>query len=168
MHTLYLVSVWLHIVASMTWIGGMLFLVLVLVPLLRQPDMRDRALQMFHVLGLRFRRVGWLAIITIVITGVLNLLGRGFRLEQVLSGEVFTGVWGHTLAIKLALVTLIVVTSLVHDFHVGPTATRLGREGAAPERRERLRRFASWMGRMTLLAALAVVALAVTLVRGAP
>jgi len=168
MHTLYLVSVWLHIIAAMTWIGGMLFLVTVIVPMLRQPSMRDRAMELFHLLGVRFRRVGWIAISLLIVTGVFNLLHRGYQLDQILSGAVFAGAWGHLLAGKLLLVALIVVSSALHDFYVGPTATRLAREGGSPERRERLRRLASWMGRTTLLLALAVVALAVTLVRGTP
>ena len=48
MRTLYLVSVWLHILAAMAWVGGMLFLVAVLVPLLRTPAMRPQATALFH------------------------------------------------------------------------------------------------------------------------
>ncbi|MDF2696757.1 MAG: copper resistance, partial [Labilithrix sp.] len=154
--------------AAMTWIGGMIFLVTVLVPMLRQPHMRDRAMAMFHLLGVRFRRVGWFALTTLLVTGVINVLHRGYRFEQLLTGEVFAGTWGHTLGVKLVLVALIFVSSVVHDFYVGPTATRLAREGASPERRERLRRLASWMGRSTLLLALTVVAFAIMLVRGTP
>lgn len=55
MHTLYLVSVWLHIVAAMTWIGGMIFLVAVLVPMLRRPERRAQAAELFGILGVRFR-----------------------------------------------------------------------------------------------------------------
>ncbi len=168
MHTVYLVSVWLHIIAAMTWIGGMLFLVTVLVPLLRKPAMRERALELFHVVGVRFRVVGWIALGTLALTGVVNVLHRGFTLGQLFTGDAFVGPWGHALLGKLLLVGIIVVSSLVHDFYIGPKATKLGREGAPPAERERLRRTASWMGRMTLLLALAVVAIAVVLVRGAP
>jgi uncharacterized membrane protein len=166
MHTLYLVSVWLHIIAAMTWIGGMLFLVTVLVPLLRTPAMRDRALELFHVLGIRFRVVGWIALGTLVVTGIFNVLHRGYTLEQLFTGQAFYGPWGHALAGKLFLVALIVLSSVVHDFYIGPKATKLGREAAPAAQREKLRRVASWMGRMTLLLALAVVAIAVVLVRG--
>ena len=53
----------------------------------------------------------------------------------------------------------------VHDFWLGPRATRLAREDAPAAVRERWRRVASWMGRTTFLLSLAVMALAVTLVR---
>ncbi len=168
MHTLYLLSVWLHVIAAMTWIGGMLFLVTVIVPMLRQPEMRERAMELFHVLGVRFRRVGWIALLVLVVTGTFNVVHRGYSLGQIFTGEAFAGSWGHALGAKLLFVALILVSSALHDFYIGPLATRLAREGAPVERRERLRRIASWMGRSTLLLALLVVGLAVMLVRGMP
>ena len=165
MRTLYLVSVWLHIIAAMAWVGGMLFLVTVLVPLLRTPQLRPQASELFHALGMRFRVVGWIALGTLVTTGVFNVTMRGYRVGQLLNGEAFAGAWGTALALKLVLVTLIVAMSAVHDFWLGPRATRLAREKAPESQRERGRRIASMMGRTTFLLALAVVALAVTLVR---
>ena len=165
MRTLYLVSVWLHIVAAMAWVGGMLFLVTVLLPLLRTPAMRPQAAELFNALGRRFRIVGWVAIGTLVATGLFNVTMRGYRLGQLLNGEAFAGSWGTTLALKLWLVMLIVALSAVHDFWLGPRATRLARENAPVEERERGRRLASVMGRVTFLLAIAVVGLAVLLVR---
>lgn len=163
--TLYLVSVWLHIIAAMAWVGGMLFLVTVLVPLLRTPSMRPQAAELFYAVGMRFRVVGWIALGTLVATGTFNVTMRGYRLEQLFNGEAFAGRWGTTLALKLSLVALIVALSAVHDFWLGPRATRLARENAPESQREKGRRIASMMGRTTFLLALAVVALAVTLVR---
>ncbi len=165
MRTLYLVSVWLHIVAAMAWLGGMLFLVTVLVPLLRTPRMKPKAAELFHVIGIRFRLVGWIALATLLITGVFNVTIRGYRWHQLLTGEAYVGRWGTTLALKLALVTVIVALSAVHDFWLGPRATRLAQEGAPAETREQSRKMASIMGRVTFLIALIVVGLAVTLVR---
>jgi len=165
-HTLYLVSVFFHVVAAMTWIGGMLFLVLVMVPLLRKPEMRARAAELFHLFGVRFRVVGWVALATLVVTGITNLLGRGIPVLQLVTGQVFAGAWGRTLAWKLAFVAAVLAMSVVHDFWLGPMATRLARQGAPAETREHARRWASRLGRATLLCALAIVALAVSLVRG--
>lgn len=166
MHTLYLVSVWLHILAAATWIGGMVFLVAVLVPLLRKPDTRARASELFHLLGLRFRRLGWIALVTLVATGVFNVLYRGYRLEHFVTGDLYQGRWGHILAMKLGIVGVVLALAVVHDFWIGPAATRLiASADAAPEKRERFRRLASVMGRTTFVLALAIVALAVNLVR---
>jgi len=165
MRALYLFSVWLHIVAAVAWVGGMVFLVAVLVPLLRTPAMRPQAAALFHAVGTRFRPVGWIALTTLVVTGVFNVTMRGYSVGQLLNGEAFVGRWGATLALKLSFVAVIVAMSAVHDFWLGPRATRLAAESAPPEVRETWRRVASWMGRTTFLLSLAVLALAVTLVR---
>jgi putative copper export protein len=156
MHTLYLVSVFLHVVAAMAWVGGMIFLVAVVVPALRKD--RDALRTTMQTFGVRFRTVGWVALVTLVATGLYNLLHRGYSLGDIFSGEVFAGQWGHILAHKLAVVAVILVLSAVHDFYVGPRATREGTES--------LRAAASALGRVTFACALAVVALAVALVRG--
>lgn len=165
MHTLYLLSVYLHVLAAMTWLGGMIFLVVVIVPMLRKPELRDRAIELVHLLGIRFRTVGWAALGTLVVTGVFNVAHRGYGLAELATGSLFAGHWGRTLAHKLTLVAVILVISAVHDFWVGPTATRLAREGAPPAQREKFRKAASVMGRVNFALALAVVALAITLVR---
>jgi uncharacterized membrane protein len=165
MRELYLISVWLHILAAAAWIGGMLFLVAVLVPLLRTPELKPQATALFHAVGTRFRTVGWVALGTLVVTGLFNVTMRGYSLGQLFRGEAFVGRWGMTLALKLAFVTLILTVSAVHDFWLGPRATRLAEENASAAERERWRRVASYMGRTTFLLSLAVLALAVALVR---
>ena len=162
MHTAYLVSVWLHLLAAMAWVGGMIFLVAVVVPLLRRPEMREHATELLRTTGNRFRTLGWIALTTLVVTGTFNILHRGFSFGQILSGDVFQGQWGRVLAHKLGMVAVILVMSAVHDFWIGPTALR----DPDPARREKFRKSASIFGRVNFALALAVVALAVTLVRG--
>jgi len=161
---LYLICVWLHILAVTVWLGGTLFLVLVLVPLMRRPGLQNQAATLIHEVGLRFRRVGWICLIVIVSTGVGNLYFRGYRFSSLSDGAIWLGVLG----LKLLVVILIVLVSLVHDFWAGPRASALMEtRPAAPETR-RSRRLASWMGRLNLLLGLAAVALGVILVRGLP
>jgi uncharacterized membrane protein len=164
MHTVYLFSVFLHLIAAMTWVGGMIFLVVVVVPMLRRD--RERAGALMRDMGRRFRPVGWVALVILVVTGVFNVYRRGYGLEDFVTGTVFAGQWGRVLAHKLTLVGVILVMSAVHDFKIGPEATRLMSEGGDPARAEKLRKTASVLGRITFALALAVVALAVSLVRG--
>ena len=160
MNSLYLASVWLHLLAAMAWVGGMIFIIAVVVPMLRRPETRAHATELMQIAGRRFRIVGWLALATLIATGVFNVLHRGYQLEHLFTGEVFQGAWGRTLAHKLSLVAIVLVMSMVHDFWIGPRAA----EGDA-EAREKWRKVASIMGRVTFALALLIVALAVTLVR---
>jgi uncharacterized membrane protein len=157
-----MVTVFAHIVAAIAWIGGMIFLVVVFVPVLRKTAEPASAIRLFHLLGRRFRTVGWVALGTLVVTGAMNVTYRGYGLLDWLTGNVFAGQWGRTLLHKLLLVGAILGLSVVHDFSLGPRAL------AAPEgtpARERLRKLASWFGRITFVLALAVVAFAVQLAR---
>jgi putative copper export protein len=165
MRTVYLVSVYLHIVAAASWIGGMTFFVFVVVPVLRKPGGRENAMLLVHALGTRFRALGWTALVTLVVTGVVNLTCRGYGAADFWNGNVFAGEWGARLLHKLGLVVVILITSAVHDFWIGPKATRVAREAPDSPDRERYRKLASWFGRGNFVLALAVLALAIQLVR---
>lgn len=167
-HTLYVLSVLLHILAAVTWIGGMLFLVLVVVPATRRLDAPGVAVALIRDTGRRFRTVGWICLVVLAGTGVTNLLLRGVGPSMWTDAAFWSGPFGQTLAWKLVLVAVIWMLSAVHDFWIGPQASERLRARPDDEAALRFRAFASWMGRLNLLLSLAVLALAVMLVRGRP
>ena len=133
-----------HVLAAMTWIGGMLFVALVFVPVARRLDDPALRARLFHLLGLRFRTVGWIALGLLVATGLANLWMRPYLL-------------GTTrFQVKLALVIAALVLSITHDFWIGP---RAGRPGADPVWRVR----ASWLARLNVLVVIAITVLGVAL-----
>ena len=162
MGTLYVVSVWLHILAAAAWIGAMVFLAVVLVPTLRAHGDDALRARLLAASGPRVRALGWTSFALLTVTGTVNLASRGYDLEDV-GWRLWQGPFGHALTWKLSLVALIRVLSAVHDFRIGPRSS-----AAVPGSPEalRLRRTASWLGRLSLLLALAVVFFAVLLVRG--
>jgi putative copper export protein len=167
MHTLYLISVWIHVLAATAWVGGMLFLVLVVVPWLRRGGRVDAAIFLRET-GRRFRNVGWACFGLLLVTGTFNLWVRGVRLADFTRVEWLSSPFGLTVLLKLGVFVLILTMSSVHDFSLGPQATlAIGRDPRSPEA-EALRRRASLLGRVNLLLALIVVALGVMLVRGVP
>lgn len=166
MRALYVASVWLHMMAATVWLGGMLFLVLILVPVLRRREYEGIASGLIHRIGVRFRWVGWICLGLLLASGTLNLAYRGFGWEDIWSGRLWEGPFGRALGVKLFLVAIILVLSALHDFVVGPRATAMWQEDPAAETARRLRRTASWIGRLNLILALVVVLLGVLLVRG--
>lgn len=167
MAVLYLVSVWLHILAATTWIGGMFFLVLVIVPWLRRQD-RAQAARLMRDTGTRFRAVGWWAFAVLVVTGTFNLYCRGVRLADLASAAWLLSPFGRAVAIKLTIFVIVLGLSFFHDFVLGPRSTRAVEASPTSPEALALRRLASWMGRVNVLLALAIVALAVIIVRGWP
>lgn len=167
MHTLYLVSVWLHILAATAWVGGMFFLMLVVVPWLRQGD-RALAASVLRATGTRFRNVGWACFAIVFITGSFNLWMRGVRLENFVQLEWLRSGFGAAVVLKLALFVVVLTLSAFHDFVLGPMAARAVEANPRSTEAEALRKRASWMGRGTAVLALVLVALAVVIVRGWP
>jgi uncharacterized membrane protein len=131
---------YVHLLAVVTWVGGMLFIALVLVPVVQRLDDPGLRTRLVQDAGRRFRTVGWVALGLIVATGLGNLALR----PELLGAPGF-----HA---KAGLVVLALLLGAVHDFALGP---RAGRPGAAPAARVR----AAWVARVNVLVALAIVAL---------
>lgn len=164
MHQLF---VWLHILAAAVWLGGMVFLALVLVPVVRRPEYREHASRLVHLTGLRFRVVGWVCLGVLAVTGFVNLSYRGIGWAALSNAGFWASPFGTLLGWKLLIVAVVLALSAYHDFRIGPRATVAGQADPRSTAALRLRRRASWMGRLNLLLALAAVALGVLLVRGA-
>ena len=166
MRVAYLISVWLHILVATVWIGGLIFVALVVVPVIRRPEMRESAAKLIHFTGLRFRWVGWACFALLLVTGLFNTIYRLERWTDLFSAEMWSGPFGWLLGWKLLVFAVILAASAWHDFIVGPRAVVLWREKPGSPEATRLRKQATQFGRLNLLLALIILALAVMLVRG--
>lgn len=160
----YQVSVTVHVLAAMVWLGGMLFLAAVGAPVLRRVEPASLRAELFERLGTQFRTVGWIAIAVLLVTGVANLYLRGLLNGEILSSPIFwSGVYGRALAVKLGTVITMVALSAVHDFALGPAASRV--TPGSPEAL-RLRARSAWVARINALVGLVLIVAAVRLARG--
>ena len=161
---LYYTNVTIHVLAAMLWLGGMFFLAAVGAPVLRKIEPPSLRAELFRQLGEQFRRVGWIAIAVLLVTGTINLHFRGLLRAEVWSSADFWGTGlGQALAWKLAAVTVMVGISAFHDFLSGPAASRM--VPGSPEAL-RARRNASWLARVNALVGIILVIAAVRLSRG--
>lgn len=161
---MYFLNVTIHVAAAMLWLGGMFFLAVVGGPVLRDVEPAALRAALFQRLGERFRTVGWLCIIVLLATGVGNLYFHGVLHSDVLLSAAFWHTpFGRTLAWKLVAVLAMLIVSAVHDFVLGPAASR-----AVPGTPQaiRARRQAAWLARINALLGIIVVIAAVRLARG--
>lgn len=165
LRALYLFSVWAHILAATIWIGGMLFLVLVVVPWLRSGKRADAG-AFLRDTGQRFRTVGWACFGVVLVTGTFNLWMRGVRWGSFVDERWLASPLGRTVLFKLAVFLVVLIVSAVHDWVLGPRATRALEEDPRSALAARLRRQASWLGRLNVALALLLLAGGVLLVRG--
>ena len=149
-------SLFLHVVAAVFWVGGMLFLVLVIVPFVNTIEDFGQRAAIYQKVGTSFRFWGWVAIATLVVTGPLNLHLMGIPVSSLFDPVFHSTPFGKTLMAKVALVVVIIISSVIHDFYVGPGAR------SSPA----LTRWASYMGRSNLVVALVIILLAVMLRTG--
>jgi uncharacterized membrane protein len=168
MRFLYLLSVLFHILAAGLWVGGMVFLAIVLVPVIRRPEHQDMGASLIYWAGTRFRVLAWACLGVLLVTGALNVTYRGVKWADVASEHLLRGTFGGMLGGKLAILTMIVLLSAVHDFWIGPRATGLRQANPGSLEAARFRCVASWLGRLNLLLGLVAVGVGVMLVRGWP
>ena len=146
------ISLLLHILSAIFWIGGMLFLVLVVAPYLKSvPDPKAKS-QIYQVVGKQYRSWGWVSIVTLLVTGpiILNDL-YGLPFTALFDPSLHSTGFGQAIVAKLSLVAIIVISSLVHDFWIGPKARTSPRHS----------NIARFFGRINLLIALLIVLFAV-------
>ena len=146
-----LVSVWLHLLGVVTWIGGLVYQTHLLVPAAR----RDGAIPVAQMLR-RGRWVTWTAIALVVLTGLYNvtLLGPLDRVLQ--SGAALL------LALKFMLVLAAVAVAGQRDFAQVP---RLARAVAAGDDPRPALTVIAWMDRVVLLLAVVIVYLGLAVSR---
>ena len=166
MKALYLLCVGLHIFAAMTWIGGMAFMVLILVPTLRRstphrdapaPAASTSPCASAPSGGSLSERSSSRAPVT---------SGSAASQRDFFTGRTFAlGDWGRHLAEKLCVVLAILAISVSHDFWIGPRAVQLAHEAPGSPERRALPQLASWAGRLNFALALIVLALAIQFVR---
>lgn len=161
---MYIWAVFFHLIFVAFWLGGMLFTAAVLVPATRK-KLKTKKGFLFLELGIRFSRISWVLFLLLLITGTLALIGRGFSVEYILSGNFWSTEYGSTLLGKLHLFGLAIIMSGIHDFWLGPKAAKLMDTEPDSSKTRRFRKASSWAGRINLLIGLGILFYAINLVR---
>lgn len=101
---------WIHLISASIWVGGSIFLGVVLSPMLRSMyvDLEQR-LQLMIKVGRRFNKIAVPSLIILVVTGLYN---SRFLLQEP-QALVLTN-YGNYLLIKIILVILLIITYILH------------------------------------------------------
>lgn len=118
---------WLHLIAAITWVGGTIFLTVVVAPLARRELPEGERLRIVALVGRRFNVVAWAAIAVLLTTGVYNSWYK-LRTFEALFGSFY----GTLLLVKLAVVAVIIVLTWIHAYRLAPRLEALARAGAEP------------------------------------
>jgi uncharacterized membrane protein len=165
---MYLINVWIHILAAAVWTGGLIYTAAVAVPFALTHEAEERQ-RILRGLARRFRWIGWGSIVVLFITGLGNLTLRlsPIKLSQIFNGEVFDpakveqliAIW---LPWKLMLVVVMIGLMAFHDITSIRAAKRYeGSPESAPGNR-----MGSRAAALATLLAILVLYVSVRLVRG--
>ena len=100
MNGVYIVAVWVHILAVFVWIGAMVF---------EDPNSVRVASRLSDKLG----GVGWYAQAVLWTTGLLMLHYRGIHPAHLFSSQFIATEWGRAMWAKLILVLLLLAVQIV-------------------------------------------------------
>ena len=161
---MYQFLVFLHLIAAVTWLGGMLFLLMVMIPLAR----RNEAVG-FGVLRIAAEKFVWIAW-----AAKFVLAGSGAYLAwtywNVRPDTFFTGDTHFLdyLQRKTGIFIIVIILSAVHDFWLGPRMMdrlEAARSTGSPLPTGPGRLFVQWAARINLVLVIWVVVFAVWMTR---
>ena len=110
------VVTWIHLLAAITFLGGWMFLQVVLRPSLTEGKAKPpskEALEMVKKMGQRFKMVGWVSLMALVFTGASQLL------DESGSARIETS-WGLIMMLKLFVFAIVGGLIFVHDLILDP------------------------------------------------
>ncbi|MBX9657683.1 MAG: DUF4149 domain-containing protein [Nitrospiraceae bacterium] len=152
--------VWIHLIAAVSWVGGTIFLSLVLAPSYRALASKPDAGALFRTTARRFRLVVWGAVAVLLLTGPMLVLPHGWPLFELAR-------WPSVLGVKLALVAALLLLTFAHDLVLGPRVQAI--LALSPDQRtasdQTVLIAATWLPRLALLLSLGVLFVAVMLAR---
>ncbi len=121
------VAYWLHILATVTWVGGLMTLAVLVIPAARRSLQPTEYAALLGRLQANLQRIGWLSLAVLVGTGL-------FQMSAHPSYEGFlaiTNAWAVTILAKHLVIGLMILASGYLTWGVMPALQRLALQRAA-------------------------------------
>ena len=109
---------WLHLLAASLWIGGMFYVALVLLPVLRHRPLSERVPSMLTTLA-RFSPLAIAGVVIMALSGPFNATVHMSSFSQL-----YETAYGRTLIVKVVCVGALLITSAIHVFLLRPRLAR--------------------------------------------
>ncbi len=161
-----------HVFSAIIWIGGAIFLAVVMVPVARGMEPPAMGLIFLRKAALRFRGIAWVLLALLVVSGAAALEGRGIGFGRFNEDGFWSTEIGAVLLFKFVLVGVLLVMSGIHDSILGP---RLAEAMSLMPRGERppasivgARNRLIMLARLNLAIAITAAVVGLMLVRGVP
>lgn len=154
---------WAHLIAASIWVGGSIFIGIVLAPLLKTiSDSIEGRLSIMIRVGRKFNKIGVPSLIILIITGIYNSIGF---IQQ--PSLILTTNYGIILLVKILLVIILIITFAVHVRLIRTEVERkIESKQLSGEFLQKLRSKIIMLGRLTVILSLAILLMAALLHSG--
>ncbi len=136
--------IWLHLIAAIVWLGGLVFQVCVVFPTLGRMTPLSERVRLALGLEARFRVVMWPAVGLVLFTGLVNLMHTWYAMSML--GMQVSVMFGWVLASKVLLIAVMLVLQVIQQFVLQPrrlvALQGVATHAAMPEGLYRLQRLA--------------------------
>ena len=157
------IIMWAHLIAASIWVGGSIFIGLVLAPLLKTiSDSIEGRLSIMIRVGRKFNKIGVPSLIVLIITGIYN--SAGFIVKPSL---ILTTNYGLVLLVKIILVILLIITFAIHVRLIRSEIERkIESKQLSGEYLQKLRSKIIILGQFTVILSIAILLMAALLHSG--
>lgn len=154
---------WAHLIAASIWVGGSIFIGIVLAPLLKTiSDSIEGRLSIMIRVGRKFNKIGVPSLIVLIVTGIYNSTAFIVNPSMILSTS-----YGVVLLVKIILVILLIITFAVHVRLIRTEVERkIESKQLSGEFLQKLRSKIIMLGRLTVILSLAILLMAALLHSG--
>jgi putative copper export protein len=154
---------WAHLIAASIWVGGSIFIGIVLAPLLKTiSDSIEGRLSIMIRVGRKFNKIGVPSLIVLIATGIYN--STGFIVQPSL---IFSTSYGIILLIKIILVIILLIAFAIHVRLIRTEIERkIESKQLSGEFLQKLRSKIIMLGRLTVILSLAILLMAALLHSG--
>ena len=154
---------WAHLVSASIWVGGSIFIGIVLAPLLKTiSDSVEGRLSIMVRVGRKFNRIAVPSLIILIASGIYNstnLLAKPSLL--------FSTNYGLVLLAKIILVIILIITFAIHVRLIrSETQKKIESKALSPELLQKLRSKIITLGRITVIVSVAILLMAALLHSG--
>lgn len=149
---------WLHFLATVTWIGSLASISLLLLPAASRALKAPDQLALIEAVQRRLEPVAWFSMGLLLVTGLFQLSANP-HYDGFLSTS---GRWSLAILTKHSLAVVMVVVSALHTWEVLPAIRRLlmRRSNARPEELALLQRRETFLLRLNLAVGVLILAMA--------
>lgn len=154
---------WAHLVAASIWVGGSIFIGIVLAPLLKtMSDTMEGRLSIMIRVGRKFNKIAIPSLIVLIASGIYNSSNLLHNPSLILSTT-----YGQILVIKVILVVILLVTFAIHVRLIRTEIEKkIESRQISEELVQKIRSKIIGLGRITVIVSVAILLMAALLHSG--